>query len=228
MKYTSIWFDLDNTILDFSRSAYEAFHELMKEIVGQSSDKLYQTYQPINKKVWKELEQGKINQTELRSRRWSLFFDAVNIDFDAALANKKFLDYLVKTDYIIEGSIDLLNDLKGKSQLILVTNGLKEVQRKRLEHYRLMDYFEHIVISDEIGVAKPHSAFFEHTMKLAGSHEKKNVLMIGDTLGSDIQGSIAFGVDSCWLSNSIDIHTELKPTYTIQNLVQLRTILEID
>ncbi len=227
-KYTSIWFDLDNTILDFSKSSYEAFHLLLREITGESSDEIYQVYKKINKQVWKDLEDGKINQTTLRSLRWSLFFEKEGILFDPALANKKYLDYLMVTDYLVDGALDVLNRIKSNYQLILVTNGLKEVQRARIQHHQLKDYFEHVVISDELGVAKPNIKFFEHTMKLAGPLNKAEILMVGDTLGSDIKGANHYQIDSCWLSQDSSSSHDANPTFTIKHISELLALLDIN
>ena len=108
----------------------------------------------------------------------------------------------------------------------MITNGLKEVQRPRIAQAKMEKHFEVIVVSDEIGVSKPHEGFFQHAFEKMGKPTKSEVIVVGDSLNSDIQGGNNFGVDTCWFNpNSAANLTEHKPTFQIQNLESLHELL---
>jgi len=140
--------------------------------------------------------------------------------------NARFLENVVEVSEAFEGAIELLEDLKSEYKLSVITNGLKEVQRPRIRRLQMEHIFESIIVSDEIGVAKPDIKFFEHSYDtIPNPPPKSEVLVIGDNLKSDIQGGINFGVDTCWLSHQNLNNSTIKPTYTINNLNDLHRIL---
>ncbi len=219
--FQSIWFDLDNTILDFSKSAEEAFLYLMSSYGQSNGIELYPIYKEINRQVWKELEQGIIDQDTLRSKRWSLFFSEIGIQKDPLAANVAFLENLCEKDYLVPNALELLNALKGKVELILVTNGLAEVQRSRVEHHSIKEYFSSIVISDEIKKAKPDVAFFDYTFERSAINQRDKILMVGDTLGSDIQGANNFGIRSVWYNPNEKKSEQVDVDYDVKNLMEI-------
>lgn len=83
------------------------------------------------------------------------------------------------------------------------------------------------MISEEVKVSKPNPKIFEHALNNMNHIDKRNVLMVGDSLTSDIQGGINFGIDTCWFNpNKIVNRTDIKPTYEISNLMKLKNILK--
>ena len=199
MKYTHFLFDLDNTILNFSASSVHAFSYMLSQYkIVQESD-YYDTYRKINKAVWEELEAGIINQQMLRRKRFGQFFEYIGIEnMDALEANALYLEGIVKYPVYCDGALELLESLQGRVEMAVLTNGLKEVQRPRMATTGLDKYFSVIVVSDEIGVAKPQTSFFDYALDKLGYPERSKCLMIGDSLMSDILGANDSNIDSCW------------------------------
>ena len=109
---------------------------------------------------------------------------------------------------------------------VVVTNGIKEVQRSRIGRSPLEPYFSDLVISEEAGSSKPSPAIFEHACARLGFHDKDRMIMVGDSLSSDIRGGVNFGIDTCWFNPGSKANDSgLRPTYEIRELSELRTIL---
>lgn len=112
-------------------------------------------------------------------------------------------------------------------RLAIVTNGLKDVQNNRIRKSTIAKYFEDIVISEEVELSKPDPKIFELSLNNIKHTDKNKVLIVGDSLTSDIQGGINFGVDTCWFNpNKVSNETGIKPTYEISNLMKLKDILD--
>jgi putative hydrolase of the HAD superfamily len=222
-EYNWYFFDADNTLFDFDKSSELAFESLVSDLSLTNWKELYKTYKKYNSHVWQLLERGEISSDELKSKRFTLFFEEIGFSYDGLEANNLYLQKLVENVRLIDGALDVLNELVVRNKkLLIITNGLKEVQRPRLEKAGLTKYFKGIVVSDEIGIAKPDGGFFKHAEELAGFPPKEKVLVIGDSLNSDIRGGLDYGYDVCWYNpNSIENLTELNPTYLIQNLKEL-------
>ena len=164
---------------------------------------------------------------ELRRIRFERFLDAAGEYRDPMEMNGHFLHELSLTKFLVPGAEGLMNELLEKNfRLGLITNGLKEVQRPRIAQASMEAYFEVIVVSDEIGVAKPHSGFFEHAFGEMGQPNKTEVLVVGDSLQSDIQGGNNFGVDTCWFNPKKSANlTAHQPTYQIEKLEELKNFI---
>ncbi len=200
MPYNWILFDADNTLLDFTSASKKAFAEAIRQLGIPSRPNLFDRYKKANHIVWTEFENGLIDAITLRKKRFELFLKDIQIERDPALFNQKYLDNLVEHSEMLTGARQLLDHLHGKTKLGLITNGLKEVQRPRLAHTQIDHYFDVIVVSDEIGVSKPDNAYFDYVFKEMGHPPKKNVLIVGDNLNSDIKGGVDYDVDTCWFN----------------------------
>jgi len=223
MNFEWLLFDLDNTILDFNASSKIGFKALLEKIDPELDAKtVYPFYRDINHKVWDEREAGLISHEELKTKRWDLFFKKVNIDYNPSEANDYYFEFIKSKPFFIDGAKELLDVLKGKIKLMIITNGLSEVQWSRLRIMDMEDYFSHIIISDEIGSAKPAKAFFEHCDELINYTSKDKVLVIGDTLKSDIKGGNEYGFKTCWYNYyKKENETQEVPDYSIQSLDEL-------
>jgi len=226
-KYNWLFFDLDNTILDFGASSKEAFFTIFKDTGYNPTPEDYQVYNTINHQIWVDLEKGLITLEELKPRRWKLFFEEKKIDLDPATVNQAYFDYIKEHPAFVSGAEGLIEGLAKSYDLCLVTNGLAEVQYPRLRLSGLDKLFPHIVVSEEIGVAKPKAAFFDHVMELVGHPMKEEILMIGDTLTSDIRGGIDYGLDTCWYNYyGKENTTQYRPTYSISKITELKVVLD--
>jgi YjjG family noncanonical pyrimidine nucleotidase len=226
-KYKWLLLDADNTFLDFTSASKQSLFTTCIDYNLHCDENIYKTYKIENAKVWESFENNEITALELRSLRFEKFFSAINIDgIDPSEFNALFLQNLVEVSEAFEGAIEFLENLMSQYTMSVITNGLKEVQRPRISKLKMNHIFESIIVSDEIGVAKPDIKFFEHSYNsISNPPPKSEILVIGDNLKSDIQGGINFGVDTCWISHNQPNQSSIKPTHTIESLFELTEIL---
>ena len=226
-KFPILWFDLDNTLLHFSGSSHKAFSALCKEIGLEETEESYQVYHKINKVEWRLFEEGKITQDELKHSRFQNYFDHIGFDFDGLTANGIYLKYIVEFPSYVDGVEETLKKLQEqKYKMSIITNGMKEVQRPRITKCNWNHYFDKIFVSDEIGLAKPNVEFFNHCLEQSGYPDKSEILVIGDTLESDILGAKNANIKSCWINPNGDYcPPDLKPDYEIKKLSELFDIV---
>ncbi|MEM1120792.1 MAG: YjjG family noncanonical pyrimidine nucleotidase [Bacteroidota bacterium] len=223
MKYEWLLFDLDNTLLDFDQAALRAFQQTLAIFNIRSQPHYYKLYKKINNKVWRDYENKAISSVALRPKRFELFLAETAQKADPNIMSATYLKLLVKHSTLLEDAKELLDFLQPNYKMAIITNGLKEVQRPRLALTKIDHYFEAIIVSDEIGVAKPQKAYFDHTFQQIQHPDKSSVLVIGDGLNSDIKGGYNFGLDTCWLNPKGQQNTlDLQPTYEIQKLAALK------
>ncbi|EHR1327170.1 YjjG family noncanonical pyrimidine nucleotidase [Clostridium perfringens] len=227
MKYEVILFDADETLFDFKKSEKEAFKNAMLDFnIAYDENYHLKVYKEINTAIWKEFEQGLITQKKLKIERFKRLSDKLNINFDAANFAKSYMNHLADASFLYEDSTNLVENLNKSYKLSIITNGLISVQDKRIRQSTIAKYFDPIVISEEILISKPDPKIFEHTLKHINFSDKSKVLMVGDSLTSDIQGGINFGIDTCWYNpNKIKNETSIKPTYEISSFDELKSLL---
>ncbi len=228
MKYEIIIFDADDTLFDFKKSERDAFKNAMLEFdIEYDENHHLKIYQGINTAIWKEFEEGLITQEKLKVERFKRLSDSLNAGFDEVEFAKSYMKHLANASFLYDDSIDLVESLHKDYRLTIVTNGLKDVQDKRIRKSIIAKYFEDVVVSEEVKVSKPDPKIFEHALNNIKHTDKSKVLIVGDSLTSDIQGGINSGIDTCWFnSNKIVNKTKIKPTYEISNLIELKDILE--
>jgi len=228
VKYEVIIFDADETLFDFIESEKEAFKNAMLELhIDYDEDYHLKIYHGINEDIWKEFEKGLITQEKLKVERFKRLADKLNTNFDVDQFSESYIKHLSNASFVYDYSIDLLESLHKDYRLSIVTNGLTEVQDARIRKSIIAKYFEDIVISEEVKVSKPNPEIFEIALNNLKHTDKSKVLVVGDSLTSDIQGGINFGVDTCWLNPNKKINeTGVKPTYEISNIMELKDILE--
>ncbi len=163
------------------------------------------------------MEQGRITLKELKTERFKRLFMHHGLDMDAEVFGQTYLNNLGKEVHLIGGVTEMLSSLTG-SKLAILTNGFKDVQLARIGGSVLKNSFEAIITSEETGYQKPQAEIFEYTFNKLQLTDKSRVLMIGDSLSSDIQGGNNFGIDTCWFNPQQKINlTTAIPTYEIQN-----------
>lgn len=228
MKYKIIMFDADDTLFDFKKSEREAFKKTMIEF-NMEYDEInhLKIYSEINSVIWKEFENGLITQEKLRIERFKRFSEVLNTKFDEVEFSKSYSKHLANASYLYDDSIRLVEGLHKNYRLSIITNGLKDVQNNRIRKSVIGKYFEDIVISEEVQVSKPNPKIFDLALNNIKHDDKSSVLMVGDSLSSDIQGGINFGIDTCWFNPNKAVNkTSFKPTYEISSLMELRDVLE--
>ena len=225
-NYKWLLFDADHTLFDFDAAAANALRNTFATFGYEFLPEYEAVYQTINTQIWKAFERGEISSKRLRIERFERLFDALNLVADAAKLSIRYGQLLGEGTQLLDGAEALLAWLNGRYQLALITNGLKDVQRPRLAHSTIGHYFNPVIISDEVGVAKPNGRIFDIAFAQMGNPPKNDVLMIGDSLTSDMAGGIGYGIDTCWFNPAQKPRpTEMPITYEIHTLSQLQTIL---
>ncbi|WP_297130413.1 YjjG family noncanonical pyrimidine nucleotidase [Terrisporobacter sp.] len=227
MKYKVILFDADETLFDFKKSEREAFKNTMIEF-GADYDEDYHfgTYKEINTAIWKELEEGLITQAKLKVERFKRLGDKLGMNFDENEFATSYMKHLGDGSFLFDGAYELVEKLSKNYILSIVTNGLTSVQERRIKKSIISKYFKDIVISEEIGISKPNPDIFEYAINNLGKFDKNEILMIGDSLSSDIKGGINYNIDTCWFNpNNIENKTKLSPTYEVSDFKGIEDIL---
>ena len=226
MRYQWIIFDADGTLFDYDQAEYSALKKTFKSSGLNYRSEYLEIYRKCNKKLWDEFELGDVTIGRLKIKRFEIFLEQINIFVDSEEFSNEYLHHLSTGTYLIDGAEELLRSLFGKVGLILMTNGIKEVQRSRLGKSSIGSLFSDIIISDEVGVAKPDKKIFEIALENMSITDKSTVLMVGDNLSSDIKGGIDFGIDTCWYNpNLLEKNPEIKSTYEVKNLEDLQLII---
>ncbi len=227
MKYEIILFDADDTLFDFKKSEDFAIKKLVSTLDSNFDDEfIINTYKDINTKIWIEFEEGKITSDELKVERFNRLIKQLEINSNATDLCNMYIQFLGDGSFLYDESEDLLNYLSKKYKIGIITNGLADVQHRRIRNSIVGHYFEDVVISDEIKIAKPNPAIFDYALRNLDHSNKKSVLMIDDSLNSDIKGGINAGIDTCWFNQHKKINSSsINPTYEINSLLQLKDIL---
>ncbi|MDX1408403.1 MAG: YjjG family noncanonical pyrimidine nucleotidase [Saprospiraceae bacterium] len=226
-RYDWILFDADHTLFDFDRSSKAALESALAEQGFDVLPRHFEMYYQINKQCWRAFEDGEIDRPTLRRLRFERFFEAAGLENDDPEAfNINYLSRLPHLPFFMNGALDLLDALFGHYRLGIVTNGMKEVQRPRLEMSGIDRYFEVIVVSGEIGVAKPDHAYFAYTHDRMGQPDKEQVLMVGDNLNSDVRGAQQFGYRGCWYNpGGVPNGEPVTPDFQIRALNEVHRVL---
>lgn len=229
-SYHTILFDADDTLFDYRKAESQALVRTFEQAGFTVSDQLLSSYKVINQQLWRDLEQGLIHIAELRTERFQRLLDQVRpvTSFSAAELSDVYVSHLSDGFFLIEGAVELCRQLEAKGcKLAIVTNGIREVQLSRIGKSELKDTFGHIIISEDTGYQKPHSGFFDHAFAKLGLADKAGVLIVGDSLTSDIQGGLNYGIATCWYNPRHLRNTAgIKPTYEIHELGELPEIIE--
>ncbi len=226
--YKYLLWDIDGTVLDFLASEEYAIRALFKKYkLGECSDEMLKLYSGISSKYWRLLERGELTKKEILVGRFREFFGIIGADIK--IAENFNRDYQVTLgDHIefIEDAKELLLSQKEKYILAAVTNGTKVAQEKKLRLSGLCEIFDAIFISENIGVEKPNKEFFDYVFEKLGITDKREVLIIGDSLTGDMKGGYLAGIDTCWFNPSHNSNTlDFSVTYEIDRLNKITDII---
>lgn len=224
MRYTWLLFDADDTLFDYPKAEAKALQWTFEQVGLPFQSDYLPAYHKHNSQVWRELEQGRVTPLELRTKRFRLLFADIGVPADPQVFSPLYLKNLARGSNLIDGAEEVLQQLSGKYHLGLVTNGLADVQRPRLEDSSIRSMIEKVCISEEMGAAKPSEAYFDLVFRSIGNPPRQAVLMIGDSLTSDMAGGIQYGLHTCWY-NPEGKTTDLPVTYQIRGLSELIQLL---
>jgi putative hydrolase of the HAD superfamily len=219
---TDVFFDLDHTLWDFDKNSEMAFDRIFKSRFPEIKIQDFIThYVPINQECWKLYQNDKITHIELRYNRLKFSFDALNIEISDEDINdiaNDYIDFLTDNNHLFDGAIEVLEYLKPKYKLHIITNGFANVQDKKINNAALSGYFNTITNSELAGVKKPNSIIFDYALKAAKT-SKTNSIMIGDCLDADVNGALNAGLDAIFFNE--------KKIQAPENIKQINHLLEL-
>ncbi len=222
MRYHTLIFDLDGTLLDYRKTEDAALYITYQALINENlPSNLLPLYREINEAVWRDLEKGLIDPPKLKTQRFRKLFRALAITGDPEAFSTRYLEELGKGGYLLPGAIEVLEQCNGKVRMVSITNGLEKVQKSRIALSGIGRFFESVIISEEVGYAKPDPRIFYHLIHEMGLSGPEGILMIGDGLTSDIQGGINAKIDTCWVNPENFQSNGLEPTFVISRIDEL-------
>ena len=225
--YPWLFFDADGTLFDYNRAEATAFRKAFELLQLQFEAGYLEAYQKINRHLWQALERNEITPADLRVRRFEQLLEALQLTGSAEDLNMTYVEQLGLCTDLMDGAYEILKTLSKTSRIVIVTNGLEAVQRSRLERSAIQPFIAELIISEQVGAAKPHPAFFEAAFTRTGNPSKDEVLIVGDSLTSDMQGGINYGIDTCWYNPEREPRPEdLSVTYEIRDLRELLDVID--
>lgn len=223
-----ILWDIDGTLLDFEAAERNALRQCFSSFqLGECTDTMIKKYSSINAGYWYRLELGEINKQQVLLGRFQEFFRSEQICCpDIEAFNQEYQIQLGNTICFIDHSDSLVQELRPFVKQYAVTNGALIAQKRKLENSGFDQLLDDVFISDQIGAEKPGREFFDYVFLHIGPYDKNEIMIVGDSLTSDMKGGNQAGIRCCWYNphnkkNTMDITID----YTIQNLYQVKEIL---
>ncbi|MCD9545265.1 pyrimidine 5'-nucleotidase [Photobacterium carnosum] len=222
MKYQWILFDADETLFHFD--AFRGLQLMFSRHNVTFTNTDFEQYEAINRPLWVDYQNGEISATELQNIRFESW--AVTLSLSTEQLNHDFLMVMADICTPLTGAKSLLDALKPQTKLGIITNGFTALQEMRLQRTGFKDFFDVLIISEQIGVAKPDTRIFDYACQKMNITQRQNILMVGDNPQSDILGGINAGMDTCWLNVEQKPQPEgINPTYTVSSLAELQALL---
>jgi putative hydrolase of the HAD superfamily len=219
---TDVFFDLDHTLWDFDKNSEMTFDRIFKKNYPHiKTEDFIEKYTPINQACWKLYQHDKITHEQLRYNRLRFSFDALNVqisDEEIDQIAQDYIEFLTDNNHLLDGAIEVLDYLKPKYKLHIITNGFAKVQDKKIGIAALAGYFSTITNSELAGVKKPNSIIFDYAINLAQASKEKSI-MIGDCLDADVNGALNAGLDAIFFNE--------KKIEVPQNIKQINHLLEL-
>ncbi len=221
----TVFFDLDDTILDFKKAERIALQKTFNTLGLPSDDKILSRYSVINAQQWQKLETGELTREQVKVTRYEHLFEEFNLSCCAETATGLYENNLAVGHYFIDGAEKLLSELFGIYDLYLVSNGAARVQKSRIKSAGIAKYFKDIFISQEIGFDKPDKRFFDICFSKIPNFSREEAIIVGDSPTSDIQGGINAEIKTCRF-NPKGLPNSILPDCEIKTLSQLKDILK--
>jgi 2-haloacid dehalogenase len=226
-RYTHLLLDADGTLFDYDQAEATALAATFRDLKLGFEAAYAEAYRQINGRIWHEFEQGTITAAQIRTERFRRLFAALSLNADPTAFGQRYLSRLGECAQLIDGVEDTVAALYGIVGLVLITNGLQDVQRARLSRSPIARYLDDVVISEEVGSSKPDPGIFDEAFRRMGNPEKQDVLIVGDSLTSDMQGGRDYGIDTCWYNpHARPLTLDMAISYEIAKLDELLEIVQ--
>lgn len=227
-KIKVVFWDVDGTLLDFQVAEKHAIRTCFEKLgLGECTDGMLRDYIRINVGYWKRLEKGKLTKPQVLVGRFEEFFEKYGLDTALAPAfNEEYQIRLGDTICFCENALETVKALRGKVWQYAVTNGTKTAQERKLAGSGLDKLLDGVFISEIIGIEKPMEGFFELIFQEIGAFHKDEMMIVGDSLTSDIQGGNNAGIVTCWYNPAGEERPAgLRIDYDIRNIGEVSDIV---
>lgn len=225
--YKYLIFDLDDTLMDFKLAEKTAIAKVFTRHGIDDSDQTIELYSKINKEFWESFERGDIKREEIFTGRFERFLKVVGKALSPEKLSDDYFDKLSLCGFVYDGAKELLKALSKNHTLIAATNGHLPIQKSRIALSGLEKYFDGgIYISEALGTQKPEKEFFDIILSDLKNPPKSEVLVLGDSLTSDILGAKNSGLDSCYVDLRGKGGGEELYTYRVTSLKEILNLLK--
>ncbi|WP_150540171.1 pyrimidine 5'-nucleotidase [Actinobacillus vicugnae] len=223
MKYHWILFDADETL--FSFNSYDGLKTMLARYQIDFSLADYEQFQAINKPLWVAYQNNEITAQDIQTRRFAKLSAQTGVE--PLQLNQELMAEMALISKPLDGVMSMLEQLYGKVKMGIITNGFTELQQQRLINTHTQHFFEFVAVSEQIGAAKPDRQVFEYAFALMDEPDKTKILMVGDTLASDILGGNNAGIDTCWFNHvGAKNETTIRSRYEISDIAELIEIVK--
>lgn len=221
MKWDWIFFDADETLFTFD--SFSGLQRMFLDYSVTFTAEDFQDYQAVNKPLWVDYQNGAITSLQLQHQRFDSWAERLNVP---GRTERRFHECDGRNLRAAAGRRIAAGCAAGQGKMGIITNGFTSLQQTRLERTGLRDHFDLLIISEEVGVAKPDARIFDYALAQAGNPSRDRVLMVGDTAESDIRGGVNAGLATCWLNaHQQTLPADLQPDWTVTSLSELEQLL---
>lgn len=227
MNYELLLFDADDTLFDFQASESQALRQTFEAFGLEYIEATHlPLYKEINKPLWAGAEAGTFDLSKLNDTRFSILVETLNLPVDSKVFADAYVEKLSAASILLANCFEVIEALSKQYKLCIISNGLIKTKEQRIVKSTIGKFFDAVLVSEEIGISKPDARFFEAALNKLHHTDKSTVLIIGDSLSSDIKGGLNFGIDTCWYNpKHLSAPKELSPTYEVAELRDLLTLL---
>lgn len=228
-RYTSILWDVDGTLLDFLYSQKYAIRKCFWTAGLEITEEQISRYSQINDEYWRRLELGEITKEELLTGRFTALFCEYGIEgVDVEAFRQEYQEALGSVYCFLDDSLTICKSLQGRFQQYVITNGVASTQRNKLKLSGLFEVMDDVFISEEAGYPKPQKEFFDYCLDRIREKDRTRILIVGDSLTSDIRGGVQAGIPTCWYHNGEKKNNmPWKPDWEISDLHMIYDILGV-
>ena len=226
MAIKHVLLDLDDTVFDFKRSEHIAICDTLRHFGVEPTEQITERYSEINKECWKALEEGLLSREQILVLRFERLFLELGVKALPIEARRFYEARLGDCAFFIDGAEALIAELRGKYTLSIASNGTAAVQDRRIARAGIAHLFNHIFISEKIGFNKPSRKFFDYCLEALGNPPRSEVIIVGDSLSSDIKGGLSVGIHTCLYNpKGVGVWENEAPEFTVRELSEVAALI---
>lgn len=228
MRFRAILMDNDGTLMDFEAGMHNAILEIF-DLLNIKDPEGPAVYKRINDQCWKDFEKGILTQPQLKRKRFDELLSYYHLSASPDEMSRRYEDILAQQRILLSGALEQVQKISAKLPILILTNGISHVQHSRIDSSPLAPYLSGLLISTEVGAPKPHPDMYLKALEMLGGLKPTEVLMIGDSLTSDIQGAINAGIPACWYNPEHKARPDgMKIDFEIDRMEQMSEVALMD